>query len=378
MCNYKQALIFLFSLGLLGTGCAQGLGGTVLPTNSDQYVSEMDQDTSHHNKKNTTVQPIKFHQFRSEIDVGFIYPEFSRFKFGDVRNVFPDLGGEIIKDAFNERHYAPSYYVGAREAIKLSNDFLGGVPELNLSFGLYNAKRHSRFIEDEITPEVYVPYIDGNIRPDLSGGSVVGLFADSDLRLTRKLFSYDLEAGFRTSYKVNKWFVMPGIFFNYKRMQQEDHLITSNTIDPAQMTLSSHVNSNHYDVGGNFRFTSPLTANISWLGCVAIAAEYADAHYSGRQTFTGDVFDEANEQLATVKDSRHKWGFTFGAETGFGIFCSHRISFSILGNMKYINVMPYVNYPVPIINTEDVNGPAHLGFQKQLTFGAEANLSFVF
>lgn len=375
---FKIKLIGLLSLGILtGSLSAQGIGGTVLPTNSDRFQSKIEKEQAS-KEKNATAQPINPNRFRSEFDVGFIYPQFSTFKFADVRNVFPVIGGEVIREVFNERHYEPSYYVGARQAFKLRDSFLGGVPELNLNFGLYNTHHHSSFSDNEITPEIYVPYIDANIRPNLRGGAVVGLFADSDLQLKRKLSSYDLDAVLRLSYKCKNWFFMPGIFFTYKRLQQKDSLLTTGSFDPTQMTLSAKVNSNHFDIGGNLRFTSPLTAIISWLGCVALAGEYTDAHYSGRQTFTGSTFDEPDELLATVRDHRHKWGISVGAETGFGFFCSHRICFSILGNIRYNNVMPYVKYPVPVVNTLTVTGPAHLKFQKQMTYGGEFNLSIVY
>lgn len=139
MFKNKCAFILLLILSFLTeTALAQGIGGAVLP-----------------------VRPSRF---RSEIDAGFIYLEFAQFKFGDVRDLFPTLGGEVIKEVFNERPYAPSYYLGVREAVKLPGCFLGAPLELNARFGIYNAHHHSSFTENETGPEIYFPYIDGVIR----------------------------------------------------------------------------------------------------------------------------------------------------------------------------------------------------------------------
>lgn len=40
--------------------------------------------------------------------------------------------------------------------------------------------------------------------------------------------------------------------------------------------------------------------------------------------------------------------------------------------------MSYVQYPVLIIDTSDVTGPANIQFQIQLTFGGEVNLGIKF
>jgi hypothetical protein len=353
MALHKSGIISLFILNTLsGIATAQGIGGCVLPADPDQ--------------------------FRSELDAGFIFPQFSRFQFGDVRNVFPVFGGQVLEEVFNERPFAASYYFGARETYKLPWCFFDAPLELSASFDIYNTSHHSDFNENEATPEVYVPYIDGAIRPGLSGGAVVGLFADSNLQLDRKLFAWELDASLRAKYCYNCWALMPGLFFTYQRMQQEDFLDTTLSSDPTQMSLSAHVNSNHYNLGVDFRFSGPLCSNISWLGCLAIGGEFVNGHYEGEQRFAGDVFAIPARQLAAIDSHRNKWGVSIGLETGVRLFCLSKVSLSILGNFRYISALPYVNYPMPVINTLSVTGPAQLDFQYQFTLGGEANLSFVF
>lgn len=204
------------------------------------------------------------------------------------------------------------------------------------------------------------------------------MFANSDLKLKRKLFSYEIEADLRISYCYHNWSLMPGIFFTYQRIEQKDSLNTALSYDPTRMTLSGHINSNHCNLGVNFHFTVSHCSRICWLGHISVAGEYVDGRYEGKQTFAGDVFDEPIEQLAEVNNHRHKWGISVGSETGFCFFCNHKASISILGNFRYINKMPYVVYPVPILNTQAVTGPAKLNFQHQLAFGGEINLTVAF
>lgn len=350
-CKYVSILLVVSSI-LTGSAIAEGIGGSVLPVAPDR--------------------------FRTAFDGGVIFPQFALFKFGDIRNAFPISGGEVIKKVFHQRRYAPSYYAGAREAVKLPLKVFGGPLELNGRFGIYNVHHKYSFSEHEADPEIYVPYIDGVIRPDLTGGAVVGLFANSDLKLKRKQFSYEIEAGLRASYKHHGWSLIPGIFFTYQRMKQSDYLESSLNTDPTKMTLSAHVKSNHYNIAPNFRFTSSLSSIACWLGCVSVGAEYVNGHYNGRQTFAGTAFDESEEQLATVDNKRNRWGVSVATETGVCFFCNRRASLSILGNFRYINVLPYVKYPVPILNSQAVTGAARIKFQNQFTFGVIANLSIVF
>jgi len=324
-----------------------------------------------------TALPVELGKFRTEFEGGFIYPQFAQFKFGDVRDTFPSLGGTVIRNAFDDRPYAISYYAGAREGFRLPCTLKDGPLEFNLRFGIYDAKHHSRFSENDETPEVYVPYIDGVVRPDLNGGAVVGLFANSLQKLHRKLFSYEIEGGLRACYSPNNWKLMPGIYFTYQRMQQKDYLNTSVISDPTSMTLSAHINSNQYDAGLNFRFSSPLRT-FSWLGGFSVGAEFSDARYHGRQTFAGSVFDLPEEQLAVRHNDNHHWGVSTALETGLGILCNRKVSLSILGNARYISNFPYVKYPVPIIDTNTVTGPAKLKFQGQWSFGGDLNISIIF
>ena len=348
--------IILLCLSLSGTVIGQGTGGPVLSSS-----------------------PSKF---RFEFDAGVAVPEFARFKFGDVRDAFPVTGGQIIEEVFNERPYSSSYYLGARGSYGLSRCVWWTPSEIYGRFGTYNANHRSSFSEHlpngvEFEPVIYVPYIDGIIRPTLAGGAVVALFQDSDLQLRRKLVSYEIEAGIRNRYYYRCLSLLPGLFFTYYRMQQRDFLETFNSIDPTKMKMLSHLNSNNYVLGGNFHFEIPLYKFI-WLGTVSAGAEYSSASYKGEQRFAGNVFNTPAEELALVSNNKRKWGSAFGGETGLRLACLYGISISVLGNVHYTHVMPYVEYPVPIINTPAVTGPAKIQFQTQLTYGGEVNLSVMF
>lgn len=353
MVKWKNGSILFSILSLSGgTAFAQGIGGAVLPADPDR--------------------------FRSEVDAGFIFPEFARFKFGDVRNEFPSAGGQVIEQVFDQRHYKASYYAGARETVRLPWHLCGGPLELSGRFGIYDARRHSSFKENSADPEIYVPYIDGVIRSGLTGGAVVGMFANSEFSLSRSLFSWEVEAGLRAKYCCRGWALMPGLFFTYQRMQQKDFIDTTGSTDPTRMYLMTHINSDHYELGINFRFTRPLFSKVSWLGCISAGGEYVDGHYSGEQRFAGSVFTLAPRQWAFASDHDDKWGVSVGAETGLRLYCSGKMSISVLGNFRYINLMPYVKYPVPVINTQTVTGPARMHFQDQFTFGGELNVSAIF
>lgn len=330
---------------------AQAIGGSVLP--ADPYT------------------------FRSELDAGFIYPEFALFKFGDVRETFPLFGGTAIRDVFDKRGYAPSYYLGARETFKLGSIWKTPI-EFSLRGGFYDAHRKSSFTENEVAPEMYFPYIDGAIRPDLTGGAVVGMFANTRAKLGRRLFSYEVEGGLRAIFRASCWAFMPGVYFTYQRMKQKDSVSTSGSGDPTEMLLRASILSDHYNVGGSFRFSGPLCTLISWIGSAEAGAEKVSASYKGSQSFAGPNFNDPLEQSARASDRKDRWGLSVGAETGLCFFPEWKVSLSVLGNFRYIKLLPYVIYPVPIIDTNEVTGPAHLSFQHQFTFGGEVNLSAKF
>ncbi|WP_164125632.1 hypothetical protein, partial [Stenotrophomonas maltophilia] len=67
-----------------------------------------------------------------------------------------------------------------------------------------------------------VPFIDGVIRPGISGGAVVGLFGPRSIALDRSQQRLGLDLGVRQTYDLGGFKVMPGVFVAYQTINQRD------------------------------------------------------------------------------------------------------------------------------------------------------------
>ncbi|MGL4290834.1 MAG: hypothetical protein ACRCVA_31085, partial [Phreatobacter sp.] len=220
-----------------------------------------------------------------------------------------------------------------------------------------------------------VPFIDGGIRPIITGGAVVGLFGPRSIALDRSQQRLGLDLGVRQTYDLGGFKVTPGVFVAYQTLNQRD-MINAAGSDPATMTLRADVNGHYWRIGASLGASLPLMAQISLFTNNSISLDFLSASYAGSQTFTGGVFPPATSTaLASDRLSRTTWR----ANSELGVMSTNGPwTVKMSGILEYIGAVPTVAYPQFIAGSTSVNGVARLTTASQFSVGARAAIGYKF
>lgn len=312
---------------------------------------------------------------RVEVEGGALFPRLAPFTYGLTEDLVQNP-----EDYITNHPTQGSGYVNARGSYGLPCSRIDFPLEIYGCAGIYRAEYRATYDNDSSVDGFFV------FEPRIDGNNGVGLgpefLAIPHSSLGRTLLVGNAEAGIRQRFCRGCCSFFPGIFVLYQRMQQNDQLKTSSTLtnlNPGSyyMKLASHTNSDRYGAGINFHFSRPLFSSCSCLtGTVSVSGEWMSALYHGRQTYDNHYNSGAHLNLsAFARDQKYHVGFSTGAELGARLFVIRTLNVSLLGNVRYTTLMPYVNYHN---QADNLDVPASLAFTKQLTYGGVVNLSLSF
>ncbi|MBL8567487.1 MAG: hypothetical protein JNK84_00230 [Phreatobacter sp.] len=291
-------------------------------------------------------------------------------KFGRNMSAFPVQGGADRGSYTPDRRFAFGAGVDLTVAYRL-----GGFAQATEIYA-----KGSYFGTDQWdglrSNTAMTPFIDGIIRPGITGGAVVGLFGSRSNDLTRTQHRLGLDLGVRRTYDMGGFTLTPGLFVGYQNLSHRDQILEVGS-DPRSMTLTTNMRGNYWRIGATLGGSMPVTPLISLFGNASVSLDFLSASFASMQTYTGTFFPPpTNVAVAGGSLTRTTWraggeaGVLFGSTTPWSV----RIS----GTVEYIAATPSVVYPSFIALSQSVSGPAFLSTASQLNLGLRTAVSYKF
>lgn len=221
-----------------------------------------------------------------------------------------------------------------------------------------------------------VPFIDGIIRPGISGGGVVGLFGSSGITIDRSQQRIGLDLGFRQTYNMGGYTLTPGLFVGYQAINNRDRIAATGS-DPQTMNLRSDVDGHYWRFGASLGASVPIIQQISLFGNGSVSLDLLSANLNASQSFTGTFFPPpTNVASASDRLTRTTWRAT--GELGVLYTSQSAWSLRVSALAEYVGAVPNPVYPTFIAGSRAVSGSTRLSTDSQFNLGGRVAVAYKF